>query len=165
MIRQAVRADLPQIDELIKRTVAAMNEAGNDQWNKEYPLRSHFEKDIEEKELYALTIEGNVAGIACFSETEHDEYPEINWSYPDKAITVKRMAVDPGHQGKGIAGRLYAYAEEVAKEKGLSYLKTDTFSKNLPAQRVFKRNGYRHISERTIPEKRETILYFEKKLP
>lgn len=164
MIRQAVADDLPQIEDLVKKAVAVMNKAGNDQWNAEYPLMSHFEDDIKANELYAYIVEEKVAGVACFSEKEHEEYPEINWSYPDKAITIKRAAVDPAFQGTGIASQLYVYAETVALKRNISYIKTDTFRKNKPAQLLFRRSGYKYVEEKYMPEKDDRILYFEKKL-
>lgn len=162
MIRPAVSTDLPEIEELIRKAVRVMNEAGNYQWNEDYPLLSHFEQDLKEKELYVFLVNEKVAGIACFSEKEHEEYPEIEWSYPDNAITVKRAAVNPDYQGKGIAGELYQHAETVAKAKGIHYIKTDTFSRNIPAQRVFKRVGYQYVAAKHIPEKQDDIFYFEK---
>lgn len=164
MIRQAVSGDLPQIEELIKKATAVMNKAGNDQWNEAYPLLSHFEGDIKANELYVYIVNERVAGVACFSSEEYEEYPEINWSYPDKAITIKRAAVDPVHQGTGIARQLYMYAEIVALKRNIRYIKTDTFSKNKPAQFLFKRSGYKYVEEKYIPEKNDYILYFEKKL-
>lgn len=164
MIRPARISDLSEIEELVRKAVKVMNRAGNDQWNETYPLLSDFETDRKRAELFVFLVDGEVAGIACFSEKEHEEYPEIPWSYPDKAITVKRAAVDPDYQGQGIAGQLYQYAEKVAKEKGISYIKTDTFSKNLPAQHVFERIGYRYVADKYMPDKQDRILYFEKYL-
>lgn len=164
MIRPAVNSDLPEIEKLVEKAVIVMNSAGNYQWNQDYPLLSHFEEDIEKRELYVFLTKGKVAGVACYSEQEHEEYPDINWTYPDKALTVKRVAVDPDFQGRGIAGELYRYAEKVAAEKNLSYIKTDTFSKNRPAQHVFERSGFRYVTENYLPDEQDKIFYYEKLL-
>ncbi|WP_416148294.1 N-acetyltransferase family protein [Salipaludibacillus sp. HK11] len=164
MIRLAAHTDLPEIKNLLEKAVKVMNEAGNYQWDENYPLLSDFEKDIEEEELYSFIINEEVAGVACLSEKEHEEYPEIAWTYEDRAITVKRTAVNPAYQGQGIASKLYKHAEKVATEKGLKYIKTDTFEKNKRAQRVFILNDFQYVAERLIFEKQDKIVYFEKRL-
>ncbi|WP_077624149.1 GNAT family N-acetyltransferase [Sediminibacillus massiliensis] len=162
MIRLANKEDLPRIMEIVKASVKVMNEQGNEQWNEDYPLESDFKGDLENQELYVAEIGGTVTGAACISEKEHSEYPLISWRKNDKALTVKRVAVDPSNRGSGIASGLYKHAEQVGREKGLHYLKTDTFSKNQSAQRLFRKNGYQFVQARRVEEKDDELWYFDK---
>lgn len=165
MIRKAVLSDLPQIEMLLRNTVAAMNEAGNYQWDESYPLAAHFAEDIQQNELYVYLLEGKLAGVVCISSNGHEEYNEINWTYQrEDALTIKRAAVDPAYQGQGIASALYQHAEVVAAEKDLAYIKTDTFGKNQTAQHLFIKNGYEYTDEKLFPDKDDKLMYFEKKL-
>ncbi|SDK30624.1 GNAT family N-acetyltransferase [Sediminibacillus albus] len=164
MIRLAEKADLNRIMEIVKASVKVMNEQGNFQWSEDYPLESHYLSDMENGELYVIIQSGLIAGTAAISEKEHDEYPLINWRSSQKALTIKRVAIDPICRGKGMASALYQYAEKVAREKKLNYLKTDTFAKNMAAQKLFRANGYHYVQARPVQEKADSLYYYDKLL-
>ncbi|WP_153465182.1 GNAT family N-acetyltransferase [Sediminibacillus terrae] len=164
MIRKAVKQDLERIMEIVHASVKVMNRQGNYQWDDTYPLASHYQGDIEAGELYVVEQDGKLVGTACLSEKEHDEYPSIDWRSPAKAITVKRVAVDPLCRGLGIATRLYKHAEKVAVQRGLDYIKTDTFSKNASARHLFEANGYHYLQEKYVEEKDDSLRYYDKLL-
>ncbi|QTM98103.1 GNAT family N-acetyltransferase [Sediminibacillus dalangtanensis] len=164
MIRKAEMKDLNRIMEIVNASVEVMNRQGNYQWDHTYPLPSHYQGDIEAGDLYVVEQDGQVIGTACLSEKEHDEYPTINWRSPAKAITVKRVAVDPKSRGLGIATSLYQHAEKVAAKRGLNYIKTDTFSKNASARHLFEANGYHYLQEKYVEEKNDSLRYYDKML-
>ncbi|SDM87545.1 GNAT family N-acetyltransferase [Sediminibacillus halophilus] len=162
MIRKAEKKDLERIMEIVKASVEVMNRQGNYQWDHTYPLPSHYQGDIVAGDLYVAEQDGRIVGAACLSEKEHDEYPSVDWRSPAKALTVKRVAVDPQYRGLGIATGLYQHAEKVAKQKGLDYIKTDTFSKNASARHLFEANGYHYLQEKYVEEKNDSLRYYDK---
>ncbi|QDP39133.1 GNAT family N-acetyltransferase [Radiobacillus deserti] len=164
MIRLASRNDIPAIMEVVQASVKVMNSQGNFQWDHTYPLEENFQGDLNRQELFVYEEEGRVLGVAAISEKEHSEYHEIAWTSDRSAITMKRLAVHPNGRGKGIADAFFRKAEEVSIEKGLHYMKTDTFSKNTYAQKLFDRHGYHFVEKRFVPEKEDSLVYFEKQL-
>ncbi|MRH43659.1 GNAT family N-acetyltransferase [Aquibacillus halophilus] len=162
MIRLAKDADLTKIMDIVKNSVKVMNQKGNFQWDETYPLATNYQEDIDRKELYIYEESGQIKGVITISENEHSEYPSISWSSPVKALTIKRLAVNPEARGGDISGALFLFAEKVAKEKEIPYLKTDTFSKNSSAQRLFDKNGYLFVQAKEVKEKGDSLLYFEK---
>ncbi|UFT99803.1 GNAT family N-acetyltransferase [Radiobacillus kanasensis] len=164
MIRLAELKDLPAIMEVVSASVEVMNGQGNFQWDNTYPLAENFQGDLDKQELYVYEEDEHVLGAVAISEKEHSEYHEISWSSDAPAITTKRLAVHPEARGKGIADAFFRKAEEVSIDKGLRYLKTDTFSKNTYAQKLFARHGYTFVEKRLVPEKEDSLLYYEKKV-
>ncbi|WP_138418975.1 GNAT family N-acetyltransferase [Aquibacillus sediminis] len=162
MIRSANQEDLQRIMEIVAASVEVMNEQGNYQWDHTYPTVANYQTDLDNEELYVYQQDDAILGVVAISEKPHSEYPLIRWSYPDHALTVKRLAVDPAARGKSIADNFFQFAELVAKEKGIHYLKTDTFSKNIYAQQLFLRNGYRFVEERKHDGDRDSLYYYEK---
>ncbi|MCT2534943.1 GNAT family N-acetyltransferase [Aquibacillus koreensis] len=164
MLRKAMQSDIDDIMAMVKSSTNIMNERGNFQWDETYPLQSHYQSDLDQGDLYVYQQDGEVVGATAISEQEHSEYPTISWSLPDQAITIKRLVVDPNARGKGIPDALFTHAEEVARQKGIFYIKTDTFSNNPAAQKLFSRMNYQFVEKRYVEEKKDSLLYFEKKL-
>jgi ribosomal protein S18 acetylase RimI-like enzyme len=78
---------------------------------------------------------------------------------------VHRLAVSPEFRGAGVAATLMRKAEEVAVERGLPAVRTDTSIENEAAQRLFLKMGYVQTGEISLsfrPGLR--VLCYEKRL-
>lgn len=164
LIRLAEEKDLDQIMKIVSASIKRMRESGSDQWDENYPQRDHYYGDIQEHSLYVYEENNNILGVACYSEHNPSEYNVIKWSSDEKAIILKRLAVSPEYRNKGIGKQFYRHIEHVAQEKGISYLKTDTYSKNPAAQKVFLNAGYSFVGELYTPDKPYAFYCYEKKL-
>lgn len=78
------------------------------------------------------------------------------------SIEVKRMRVDPSHQGTGIARRVLAALEQNAKGDGFSRAILETTRQQKPAQVLYERNGYVRTHESTFGG--YEIIHYEKAL-
>lgn len=142
-VRAAVPADLEPLWALVERAVSHMNAIGNPQWGADYPTRAHYERDLGAGELYvAVNEEGRVLGCACINGDESPEYAEVAWAYTDPVLSVHRLAVDPAVQRQGVATALIAYAEDLARSRGVKALHVDTYAKNDRMQALFRKRGY-----------------------
>ena len=61
------------------------------------------------------------------------------------SVELKRFFVDRAYRGQGIASRLLAYLEGVAKDKGYRLVKLETGPKQLEAIALYEKYGYRQI--------------------
>ena len=80
-------------------------------------------------------------------------------------MMVHRLAVDPKFRGAGVAAALMQKAEEVAVERGIPAVRTDTSIENEAAQRLFLKLGYGKTGEIRLsfrPGLR--VLCYEKRL-
>ncbi len=145
-IRPAAATDLDEIWALVCRAIAHMNALGNPQWGADYPTRSHYETDIARGELYAACApDGAILGVAAINTDQSPEYTGLPWAIPSPALVPHRIAVDPAAQRQGVARSLFAFAEALARQKGLSVLHMDTYAQNDRMQALVQSLGFRRV--------------------
>ncbi|MCL2539786.1 MAG: GNAT family N-acetyltransferase [Oscillospiraceae bacterium] len=147
MIRMAHARDLDEVLEIVDKTVEVMSSQNNPQWSKEYPARSHFESDVAARSLYVYETDDGIIGFICINREEAQEYAGVSWSQDAPCFILHRMAVTPSARKKGIGMELIAFGENLAKEHRVYYLRTDTFSKNMGMNSLFKKCGFKKTGE------------------
>ncbi|TFG75448.1 MAG: GNAT family N-acetyltransferase [Flavobacteriales bacterium] len=156
MIRSAKISEISDILKLTEACAKAMIEQGIYQWNEHYPSRSVFEKDVREKSLYALIIDGQLLGTVVISPKMDQEYVPVKWLTPNQNnLYIHRLAVAPEYQGKGYAQRLMDFAERHAREKGYVSVRLDTFSQNRRNQIFYETRGYQRLGDIFFPKQSE----------
>lgn len=149
MIRLATNADLEAILLIIEDAKIRFRLQNSSQWQDEggYPNRSTFLKDIENQILYVYDHNGEVIGVAAFSEEIEEAYQTIydgSWLLANDAptLTIHRLAVKKEWYRKGIAKKILAYAEMVCRSRGFVSIRIDTHEKNGEMQHLLQRCGY-----------------------
>ena len=94
-------------------------------WGSDYPLRSHFEKDVSEGVFYVVENDGKVLGFCAITHDQCPEYEETGLDVTIPAIVPHRMAVDPDFKGRGICRILLGKAHEIAVESGTNRIRVD----------------------------------------
>lgn len=135
---------------LVRRVVPLMRAAGNMQWDANYPNEEVFQSDLDLNQLWIAEIDGNIAGVAALTFDQEPDYAQVGWDINERALVVHRLAVDPAHQGLGVAGALMLKAEEIARENAVSVLRIDTNTENQATQRLFPKLGYQLAGEITL---------------
>jgi ribosomal protein S18 acetylase RimI-like enzyme len=146
-IRLAMRADVATVIELLRRVVPSMRAAGNLQWDEHYPTAAVFEHDVEQRQLWVAEVDGALAGMVAVTTGPEPEYGHAGWAVEEAGVMVHRLAVSPEFRGAGIAAALMRKAEEVARERGIPAVRTDTSAENEVAQRLFLKLGYGKTGE------------------
>lgn len=142
MIRTAVISDLVQIMKIVEGSKKDMHSYGNYQWNEDYPKKEDFIKDITDQNLFAYIIENTVAGIICINKDEPKEYENASWTLLKEALIIHRLAVDSSFHGRGVGLKLIKHTNVICNERGIDYIKTDTNSLNIKAQKLLIKCGY-----------------------
>lgn len=168
-VRRATPEDVAGVMDFIPRVVAALNAGGNFQWNHEYPLASDFEKDAERNELWVVTDDssnGRIVGVGALTTEQYPEYALVGMDPKEESIVPHRVAVDVDYRGKGIAQRIIAQAEVLAKERGYRAVRVDTNVINAPMRHVFEKLGYTHMGDVPFSFKPPEMRFccFEKKV-
>lgn len=164
MIRKANIADLDSIMAILKKIIKEMHSYGNFQWDENYPKAKDFAADIEEGNLFVSIRENKVIGFICINRDQPKEYQALNWSSTEDAFVIHRMGVSPDYRQAGIGTELVLFADEFAKSNGVAYLKTDTYSLNTMAQRLYLKCGYTFIGEMSFLGKEKPFYCYDKKL-
>ena len=166
MISPGQPEEVQQILEMTRACGRHMRENGIDQWDENYPDLERLEEDIHSGTLFAYRDNDQVIGIVVLNETQDPEYSEINWSTSetDKNLVVHRLAVDPEHQGQGIAQKLMDFAEEYARKKEYHAIRLDTFSQNPRNQKFYENRGYSKLGTVYLKYKKEHPYFCYEKL-
>lgn len=146
-IRLAVQEDVAAVIGLLRRVVPSMRATGNLQWDENYPNAAVFEHDVEQRQLWVAEIDGALAGMIAVTTGQDPEYGHAGWDVEEAGVMVHRLAVDPEFRGAGVAAALMQKAEEVAVERCIPAVRTDTSRENEAAQRLFLKLGYVETGE------------------
>jgi ribosomal protein S18 acetylase RimI-like enzyme len=73
---------------------------------------------------------------------------------------IKRMRVDPQHQGMGLGRRMLLSLEGTAARLGYKRIVLDTTTKQVAAQRLYENHGYTKIGR--VDRGRFEVIFYEK---
>lgn len=146
--------ELDTVWALVERAIARMHQRGNDQWGEDYPFPALYAEDISRDELWCVTNEDNVIlGVAAFVCKHEEDYENVPFRKPEPAVSLHRIAVDPVHEGRGVAHALFARFEEIGLERGVAALRIDTYHLNHTMQHLIRKHGFDHIGDIYFPDR------------
>jgi len=163
-MRKAILQDIKDIMNIITLVVREMRSNHNPQWDEFYPQEKDFLADIREGDLYISERDGRLVGFVCVNKIEPVEYVGLDWSSSKDVLVIHRMAVDPAYRRKGVASELMNFAEELALQNNIAYLKTDTNSINENMKALFLKCGYNYIGEISFLGKETPFYCYDKRL-
>lgn len=149
-IEQAVREDLPRIEEIYAMARKFMAENGNpSQWGSSHPPVEQLKKDIADKRLYLVKDRDTVHGVFYFCVEDDPTYAQIfggEWLSSQRYGVIHRIASD------GSGGILKA-AVEFGRGQ-INYLRIDTHEDNRVMQKClekleFQKRGIIYIADGT----------------
>ncbi len=151
---------LPQVLEIVRRTIEGLLAIGDPQWGEDYPTEDDFRKDIEKGELHVLEDEDKVAAFVCLNQWQSPEYEPLPFAPCERFLVIHRVAVLPAARGKGLGQALFALAESEARRQGLIQLRTDTHETNTPMNALMRRCGFAQVGYlRFLPRPGHFIAY------
>lgn len=139
--RLAKTADLEQVKLLYQEIVKHMQDHRMEIWDDVYPC-SAFEEDIRQNRLYVLADKGVL--VSAFALCDGNAGSEqVNWaSNTGKALYIDRLGVHVDALRRGIGSLMLAKAKETAKGLGAAYLRLFVVDCNVPAIRLYQKNGF-----------------------
>lgn len=164
MIRQALPRDIGGIMAVVEESRKIMQAGGNFQWDDNYPLQNDFERDISGGTLYIADENGVAVGLICINSDEPREYSNASWQGVEPVLVIHRMAVSPDFRGRGIAGELLGFAEQLSHDMGAQSLRTDTFSGNIPMNTLFLKHEFRKTGVIELKGKKQQPFYCYEKI-
>lgn len=151
--RLGTAADLEDIMLTIRQAKNYLKKHRVDQWQGEYPNQTTILEDIERGECYVMTYCERVAGFFMLTETPEPSYENLTdgkWRCDGPYCTLHRSAVLAEYRGSGMAEKLMASAEALAREKGAAALRADTHRHNEPMKALLRRCGFTYRGNITI---------------
>lgn len=123
---------------------AFLREQGIDQWQGAgAPTEAEVIQSVQAGTQYLLQENGEVVAV-CTVLSHEPAYMKIDgaWKGNGAYLAVHRVAVARFARGRGLTKRLYEGVEQLARARGVRYIRVDTHRDNLIMQRVFASNGF-----------------------
>lgn len=139
--RLANLEDLEKLKEMYTGIVKNMEDNNIFIWDEIYPCE-FLKQDIVEKRFYILIQEDEILSsfALCASHAGADQ---VQWRNPFAvSLYLDRFAVHVKYSHKGFGCFMIEKAKEIAKEKGYEALRLFVVDVNIPAIRLYKKNGF-----------------------
>jgi GNAT superfamily N-acetyltransferase len=162
-IIKAQKQDFDKVLELVSEIIKDMEIKGNPQWDENYPTKEILFHDVEEGALFVMVNNGRFIALCALTENEEPQYVGIKWQDKDAiALEIHRIAVHPHWQKKGIARKLFEFAEEHAQKNGYTSMRLDTYCKNSRMIKIIEQRGYKRTGEIFFPPLTLPFYCYEK---
>jgi GNAT superfamily N-acetyltransferase len=163
-VRLATESNLDAVERLLGDCIAAMRQAGIDQWDEIYPGRQTVLSDVRAGTVFlAFRDEHTLLGSLVLNETQSPEWAPVQWEHSSaRIVVVHRLMVDPKFQGAGIARELMRFAEDWARGHGYGAVRLDAFVANPRALSLYRGLGYRDAGGASL--RKGPFRCFEKRL-
>jgi len=162
-LRLATDDDLAPLLALKDACIARIRTDGIEQWDEVYPDAAVFARDLAAGTLHVLREGDGILGCVTLDTTHDPLWQGMAWSAAGApAAAVHRLMVHPAAQGRGLAKRLMAHAESLARTQGFRSIHLDCFTANPTALALYDRLGYRRTGTATM--RKGPFVCFEKLL-
>lgn len=147
-------SDLDQIFRLFEHSIQYQEKKGYPVW-RNYD-REAIIRDIRDKNQYKIVVDSKMAIVfsVCYSD-------KIIWRDLDdgNSVFLHRIVVNPEFKGQRMFGAVLDWAIEHAKQKGLSYVRMDTWADNPNIIHYYKSFGFRFVENFVTPDTEELPVH------
>lgn len=164
-IEKATQKQLNEIFEIFIECKRAMENENVFQWTEQYPSIHHIANDIQNGHLYSINRKRKSLGVININNSIEPEYKTINWSDSNgKFLVIRRLAVHPINQKKGLAKKLMDFAENFAIVNGCTSIRLDAYSGNERVLRFYEKRGYQKRGEVSFSGRVLPFFCYEKEI-
>lgn len=160
--RMATTADIQGSMALINQAKAFLKSKGVDQWQDGYPEERDIAGDVAAEKGYVLTDGDDIIAYCCIDFGGEPAYEGLKgqWLADGPYVVIHRMAVSDAYKGKGLAKRLFAEAETMAKARDVYSVRVDTDEDNAIMRDIIAAMGFTYCG--TIWFANSTKIAFQK---
>ena len=111
--------------------------------------KNFIKQDIANKLQFKITNEGNILCLFSICYTD-----ALIWREMEKgdAVYLHRIVVNPEFKGQKQFDKILSWTKAFAAEKGLKYIRMDTWAANPNIIAYYKSFGFKHIEDYTTPD-------------
>ena len=145
--RKMVPEDMETVMLIVRQSRNMLKKHRVDQWQDGYPNEQAFLIDMERGEAFVMTHGAEIAGIFSLSMRPDPHYAALTdgkWRQEVPYAVIHRSAVGAEYRGTGLADKMIAAAEKIAREAGFTDLRADTHRHNEPMKALLKRCGFQY---------------------
>ncbi len=142
--RRATEEDIDTLMTLAGQASAYLKEQGVNQWQDNFPNPDVFRRDIAAGNCWLFTHEDKPAGCVSIYLTPEKDYDSLQgkWLTQGGYGTVHRLAAGAAYRGRGLAGEMMQFAEDILRGMGFASVRADTHEDNAPMRALLQKRGY-----------------------
>ena len=171
-IRKAVYADIDAVERQYDELLNYEKEHGScTNWKHGvYPTRSVAEKGVGDGSLYVMEENGGICASMLLNHEQLDIYASLPWRHqaaPENVLSIHTLCVPPSQSGRGRGTQMVTFAMEEAQRRECLVIRIDTWEKNEPAARLYRRLRFLDAGKAEVGFGgviSETLIFFEKKI-
>ena len=154
-ISKAIETDFLSVRCFYHAVIDKMQGTANDiGWKKDlYPDPGFLKESIRNGELYICSEEGTIIASMVLNQKYPDVYKTVSWrSGADESgiLVIHILGVHPDKCRNGYGTAMVREAVRLAASRGLSAVRLDVLSGNLPAENLYKNEGFSFIDSRMV---------------
>lgn len=168
-----IKANIDDLDEVISLYDEVLADKDNlkfSNWERGiYPTEEFAADAITNGSLFFFAEEGVIKGGVVLDSRQPEDYNKIQWTISapdDRVLVVHTLCIRPTYKRNGAGTRLLAEIETYGREKHFEIIRFDTYCDNVPARRLYHKNGYNEVGMTGIfvYGKERLLRCFEKRL-
>lgn len=143
-IRIATSSDLSEIWAILQQAIARRRAEGSTQWQDGYPNPEVVLNDISKRHGYVCIIDDTIAVYVAVIQNDEPAYDALEgqWRSHGPFVVLHRVAVSDAFLGRGLAERIFRWAEDYARAHDIYSIKVDTKDDNKAMLHIVAKLGY-----------------------
>lgn len=148
----ALEKDINEIFNLYSDVINAVNKTDIKLgWNIDiYPSYEFVKGAVDKNEMVVLRQDEKIVAAAVINHNMNEEYNAIDWKIKapmEKISTIHALATLPSFRNKAASYTLLSDIEKHCKSQGDMAIHLDVIDTNIPAYKLYTRNGYEMIEQ------------------
>ena len=164
-IRKCTDSDIIPTGAFYDKVVAWLDEHINyPKWVYQvYPSENSVREMTKTNSQYICMDDGKIIGAFVLNDDPQGNYRKGNWSrnIPEgNYMVIHALAIDPQLQGKGLGTDVIRFCVNKAKQCGYQALRLDIVPDNIPARKLYEKNGFLYAGDADLERGIENIPVF-----
>ena len=164
-IRKCTEEDIKAAGAFYDRVVLWLDQHINyPKWiYKVYPSERSAREMTAAGNQYLCEEDGTLIGAFVLNTDPQGNYHKGSWKkdIPDgEYLVLHSLAIDPAMHGKGIGSEVIRFCENKARTEGFRALRVDIVPDNLPARKLYEKNGFTSAGDVDLERGIENIPVF-----
>ena len=130
---------------------------------KEYPTEASVKLKVSEGSQYICEEDGKIIGAFVLNTDPQGNYAKGKWSQNiplGEYMILHTLAIDYDIQKKGLGTQVVQFCINKAKADGYKALRVDIVPGNIPAQKLYEKNGFKYVGDEDLDRGFDDIPLF-----
>jgi len=153
-VRRANLNDISNVKLFYKEALPLINSEQTSWIPDIYPnVEDALEAILHEEFFICIDDQEKVVGSMILNQQADDEYKTVPWAYgtnKENHLIVHTLISHPKRLKNGIASKMISFIKQWAIENNMASIKLDTLANNVPARKLYEKNGFSYIGRRYL---------------